>query len=206
MNKRKQYLIDKKFQLRQTYAVLGFMIIIIAIIIGMIGINAAYNNKKMTNITTNNDEIIQKLDHTMMTQDNILEAVLTWVQNPAAKPQRKTIKEIAQKHYKELKTMKGNIQTLQTNISDIQQTIKYNNILIIAIIIISLAQGIIFYILMIRKTHKIAGPVYVMSNYMKEIIDGKYPTIRNLRAGDELQDLYTQFSQMVNTLKERDNK
>ena len=104
-------------------------------------------------------------------------------------------------NYKVEKLNKNNVKIINENIESIRETINYNTILIIAIVIIVIVQGIIFYIMMIRKTHKIAGPAYVMQKYCKEIIEGKYPQPRELRAGDELQELYDTFSKMVEKLK-----
>lgn len=201
MNKRRQYLINRKFQLKYTFSILGFMFIATAIIIGLIGINAAHNNGQMSEITLANGGIIKSLERTMTTQDNILSAVLTWVQNPRAIPSKTITQDIAKSHYKEIESTKSNIKTIKENIAVIKETINYNTMLIIAIVVIVIIQGIVFYIMMIRKTHKIAGPAYVMQNYCKEIIEGKYPDTRELRAGDELQELYDTFSKMVEKLK-----
>ncbi len=197
MNKRRQYLIDKKLQLKYTFSALGFISLIIAVIICLIGINVTYNNGEMQNISVSNDDIIKNLDKTMSTEDNILSVLLTWVQNPKQKPNNESIKDIAQSHFKELNVTKANVQTLKSNIDTIKQVIKYNTGLIILIIIIALIQGLLFFILMIRKTHKIAGPAHVMAGYCKEIAEGKNPEIRDLRAGDELQDLYEAFKDMA---------
>lgn len=203
MNKRRQYLIDKKFQLRHTFSILGFMFIVTAIIIGLIGINAAYNNGKMADINVDNGVIIKNLERTMSTQDNILSAVLTWVQNPKSIPSKNITEDIAKGHYREIESTKNNIDTIKENITSLKEAISYNTMLIIAIVVIVILQGIIFYVMMIRKTHKIAGPALVMTNYCKDIIDGKNPEPRALRAGDELQELYDTFAKMVEKLKEK---
>ena len=205
MNKRKQYLIDKKYQLGQTFSLMKFISLILAIILSLIVFNAVINNNKLKNITNDNTDIIKKLEDTMIIHDQIVEAVLTWVQKPEKKPQTDAIKEVAITHYKELKSSKSNIQIIKQNVSSIDETIKLNRYLIIAIIVIVILQGVLFYFIMIRKTHKIAGPVYVMSNYMNEIIDGKYPSIRALREGDELNEFYELFGKMIDILKERDS-
>jgi nitrogen fixation/metabolism regulation signal transduction histidine kinase len=55
--------------------------------------------------------------------------------------------------------------------------------------------------MIIKITHRISGPVYVMSNYMKEIINGIIPSPRPLRDKDELKNFYELFVEMVKSLK-----
>jgi len=65
-------------------------------------------------------------------------------------------------------------------------------------------QGVLLYFILIRKTHKIAGPLYVMSNYFNDIINGITPNPRSLRKQDELQDFYALFVKMVDALHKRE--
>jgi hypothetical protein len=204
MIKRKQYIIDKEFQMKQTFSILGIKFVIVAILIVIIGVHAALNNRKLSSITKQNDEITKSLDEIMIAQDNIVETEMAWINNPKDRPNTATINEVAQKHYKNLTDMKENIRTIQTNISNINNIIKYNNLVLLLIIIIVLIQSVILYAVMIRKTHKISGPIYVIKNYMKEIIDGKFPTPRPLRKDDEFQDFYEIFKKMIEVLKEKE--
>ena len=58
--------------------------------------------------------------------------------------------------------------------------------------------------MLIRKTHRVSGPIYVISNFMREIIAGKRPHLRPLREHDELKDFYELFKQMVDAVHRRD--
>ncbi len=206
MAKRKQYIVDKKFQLKHTFTVVGIIFVVVALIISIIGINATSNNFKLTEISKTNDAIVKNLDNIMTIQDNILQTVMTWAQNPKEKPEKKAIGEVANRHFKNLQTIKANISNIQANIETNNRIVKYNNYLLLIIVIIVLLQSVILYFVMIRKTHKISGPIFVMSQYIKQIIEGKYPTVRPLRKNDELQEFYELFSQMVDELKKRENK
>lgn len=201
MNKRRQYLINRKFQLRYTFSILGFIFAVMAIIIGLIGINAACNNGKMTEITGKNGDIIKKIEANMISHDNILGATLIWVQNPKVMPSKEIPKEIIRTHYRELQATKANLNVIKENTDTIQNIIDLNTTLIIAIVLIVIIQGILFYVMMIRKTHKIAGPAHIMTEYFREIAEGKNPEIRALRAGDELQELFDAFTKMAARLK-----
>ncbi len=53
-------------------------------------------------------------------------------------------------------------------------------------------------------THRIAGPVYVMSNYMGVLARGRYPIMRPLRKTDELRDFFERFEQAVEKIRGRE--
>src|SRR5687767_1956986 len=50
-------------------------------------------------------------------------------------------------------------------------------------------------------THRVAGPVYAMTRYMAALAQGTYPSVRNLRKSDELQDLFALFQKSVDYLR-----
>lgn len=55
-------------------------------------------------------------------------------------------------------------------------------------------------------THKVAGPIYKMKMLLTQVGDGKLNFQGRLRKGDELQDFFETFQQMVEKLKERQAK
>ena len=57
--------------------------------------------------------------------------------------------------------------------------------------------------MIIRITHRISGPIYVMSNYIKDIINGDFPDPRPLRDKDELKKFYSLFVDLVDSIKEK---
>ena len=206
MKKRKKIIINREFQLKQTFSIIKITFCITAFIVGIMVFNIALNNHKLAKITKNNEDIIKNLDNIIIIQDNVVDTIMTWAQKPMEKPHKRAIKEVAKRHYNNIKSIKGNISIIQNNVSSNNRIIRYNNILLILIIIVVILQSIILYYIMIRKTHRISGPIYVMSKYIREIIDGKTPTVRPLRRRDELKDFYDLFTEMVETLKEREKK
>ena len=53
-------------------------------------------------------------------------------------------------------------------------------------------------------THRVAGPVYVMSHYVHVLSRGRYPIMRPLRRGDELKDFFDSFQRAIEALRERE--
>lgn len=176
MYKRKQYIIDKKFQLKTTFSIIGIVSIITAFIIGAIATSVVYNNEKIENI------------HAI--ENNIFDFLTSPQINADGPVYRQAIKEIITNHTNNMVTLRS--------------IIRYNKIMLIALIVIIITEGITLYIMLIRKTHKISGPIFVMSNYLRQLLNGQYPVTRSLRAGDELKDFYTLFLQYVNYVKEKD--
>lgn len=175
MRKRKQIIIDKNFQFKHTFSIIAVATVISAIIVAIIASNLVMNNIKIENIYTIEDNIV-----------HFLTSRPKGINDPAF---QNAIKDIAINH--------------SDNMKALFRIIKYNKILLIALLVFIIVQSIVLYFLIIRKTHRIAGPLYVMSNYMKDIINGKIPDTRPLRKSDELKEFYDLFGEMVKKLKNK---
>lgn len=53
-------------------------------------------------------------------------------------------------------------------------------------------------------THRVAGPVYVMSHYIQVLAKGRYPIMRKLRKNDELKAFFERFQEAIETLRVRE--
>lgn len=58
----------------------------------------------------------------------------------------------------------------------------------------------------IMVTHRIAGPIFIITRYVKSIRDGVYPDMRPLRDGDEMKTFFDSFRDMVEMLRNRDKE
>lgn len=65
--------------------------------------------------------------------------------------------------------------------------------------LMALALGVVGVIL----THRVAGPVLVLGRYLAAFAQGRYPRVRPLRRGDELQRLVGVFGEGVEALRVR---
>lgn len=188
MSKRKQYIIDKKFQLNTTFSIIGIVSILSAIIIAIIAANLIHNNSRI-------QEINVKIQNIYEIQNNIVH-FLTTHQNKSPKdsPVSEAMSTISKKHFENMQTLSKNMETLDT-------IIEHNKLLMMALVIFVILQGAILYILIIKKTHRISGPIYVMSNYMKDLLNDKIPEPRKLREKDDLKDFYELFVQLIEKIK-----
>lgn len=64
MSKRKKYIVDRKFQLRTAFAVIGFTAAVSLIIIAAITSSIVYNNEKIINIYEIENNIFQLMQDT----------------------------------------------------------------------------------------------------------------------------------------------
>lgn len=191
MQKRKTIVVDKTFQHKVTFSLVGIVIFIVALIIGIIGFNAVDNNTKI-------DKIVKKMEDIIISQEHHIEAL-------------KNISKIKNANDVDIasgvlsKNLLENIELLDNNVMILNRIVRNTTLLIIVMIIVVLFQGILLYYFLIRQTNRIAGPIFVITQYMKDIISGEYPEIRPLRDNDEFKDMYDVFGQMVERLKIKKN-
>ena len=169
MFKRKQYIIDKGIQLRTTFTAIGFTFLCVTLFIVLMGVYINETNKRIRNIIITEDQIFQ---------------VLTTVTDSGSEEQTAMNVEMARQH--------------QTNMETVTHMVEKNIWIIWGIIAAVFLSGIIFFFILIIQTHRIAGPIYVMTYYMKEFLDGrKHEHLRPLRKHDQLKDFYQLFKEFM---------
>ena len=169
MFKRKQYIIDKGIQLRTTFTAIGFTFLCVTLFIVLMGVYINETNKRIRNIIITEDQIFQ---------------VLTTVTDSGSEEQTAMNVEMARQH--------------QTNMETVTHMVEKNIWIIWGIITAVFLSGIIFFFILIIQTHRIAGPIYVMTYYMKEFLDGrKHDHLRPLRKHDQLKDFYQLFKEFM---------
>ncbi|HOR46018.1 MAG TPA: hypothetical protein PK624_14580 [Spirochaetota bacterium] len=169
MFKRKQYIIDKGIQLRTTFTAIGFTFLCVTLFIVLMGVYINETNKRIRNIIITEDQIFQ---------------VLTTVTDTGSEEQSAMNVEMARQH--------------QTNMKTVTDMVDLNIWIIWGIIAAVFLSGIIFFFILIIQTHRIAGPIYVMTYYMKEFLDGrKHEHLRPLRKHDQLKDFYQVFKEFM---------
>ena len=169
MIKRKQYIIDKGIQLRTTFTAIGFTFLCVTLFIVLMGVYINETNKRIRNIIITEDQIFQ---------------VLTTVSDTGSEEQSAMNVEMARQH--------------QTNMETVTKMVNSNIWIIWGIIAAVFLSGIIFFFILIIQTHRIAGPIYVMTYYMKEFLDGrKHDHLRPLRKHDQLKDFYQLFKEFM---------
>lgn len=64
--------------------------------------------------------------------------------------------------------------------------------------------GVLLALLGVIITHKIAGPVYALTQSAAALAQGRYPVTRSLRKSDELKDFFELFQKSIDLLRARE--
>jgi hypothetical protein len=59
------------------------------------------------------------------------------------------------------------------------------------------------FILGIVITHRVAGPIFIVSRFLRQISDNLVPPARQLRKRDEFQEFFDTYTAMVDSLRQR---
>ena len=73
-------------------------------------------------------------------------------------------------------------------------------LIIAAAVLMAIALGLFGMLI----THRVAGPIYVMTRIVSGVAQGKYPPIRPLRKGDELQGFFNRLHEAIDALRARE--
>ncbi|TAL37117.1 MAG: hypothetical protein EPN93_06750 [Spirochaetes bacterium] len=175
MSNRKKYVVDKKFQLKTVFSILGMIVFAGVLIMTAIGVTIAFNNERLNNV--------------IVIHSNVVDALITYAQDAPAAGDNPAIKNASKIHAQ--------------NIDTINKILFRNNLMLLVIIAVIFALTLMTFFMLIRMTHRISGPAMVISDHIRTIIAGKYPNVRPLREDDELQELNGLVKEMVEKLKER---
>jgi hypothetical protein len=76
---------------------------------------------------------------------------------------------------------------------------------VFTIIVLSLVgEVVILGVLGLIITHRVCGPIFVITRHLGTMLDGRYPALRPLRAGDEFAPMFELFKQLVDKQRDRD--
>ncbi|MDH7554368.1 MAG: hypothetical protein QHH74_12000 [Spirochaetota bacterium] len=171
LKQRKHYLIDRSIQVTIATKILVIPIILLTCFSLILLFFVYQNSNYISKISAN--------------QENLIEMFMT---TPALMDKENQIVVAGEKTFRE------NLGILQS--------IKNNNLILLYCAIgITIFQAVLLFVYGVYLTHKIAGPVYVMRQYLKEIHQGKTPQFRQLRKGDLLTDFYDDFVKAFKTLQ-----
>lgn len=78
-----------------------------------------------------------------------------------------------------------------------------NKSIIVMLIISAAVQSAIIFYIMLRRSNRISGPLFLLNSYINEMKNGKFPEIRKLRSRDDFQDVFENFRELAGMLKEK---
>ncbi len=188
---RRKKLIDKKFQLKVAFSVIGISLIALVAVMAVVVANASKNSRDIRTTTA-------LLGRALDTESGLVSSVLDAGKRADSPDAALRLRGTADDHAK-------NMDALRAYVATLEGFARQSSHLITLIIALFILQCVVLYVFIIRMTHRISGPIYVISRYMEEIIEGKKPEFRALRDRDEFKKFYERFVAMVDKL-ERDRE
>ncbi len=174
--KRKQYVIDKKFQYNVSFKAVALPLVTVLIVGFVLLFFAVRNNNYINTI--------------VKTQGDMIEMFLT---TPALVNSNNP-------------TIKNAKSTFDNNIGMLQEIKRNSQIVMYFIIAMIIVQSVIIFAIFIFITHKISGPIWVMTRYLREVQQGKKPLGRPLRKNDQLQNFYAELQATIEKLRGKNKK
>ncbi len=178
--KKRQKLIDKKFQLKITFRIIGITSIGFLILIAFLGVHAT--------------KTINDLNKTIKTEDDMVKGFIKY--NDYTK---KIITKLQPDEWREIdiKKMTKDHESAMDAIRNQMFSLKIFISLLIGIVLL---QAIFLYFYLVDMTHKISGPLFVISQQIDLMLKGKKPNLRALRKNDELKEFYDNFTKLVDKM------
>jgi nitrogen fixation/metabolism regulation signal transduction histidine kinase len=168
--KRKQYIIDKKLQFKISTKAVVLSLITVFILGCVLMFFAVKNSNYINTIVKTQDQMIDMF----LTTPALMNS-----QNP---------------------TIQSAESTFKNNIGMLVEIRRNSEIVIYFIIFMIIIQSVIIFAIFIFITHRITGPIYVMTKYLQEIREGKTPVTRPLRQKDELKGFHEELRATIDYL------
>ncbi|HOT47093.1 MAG TPA: hypothetical protein PLM53_20550 [Spirochaetota bacterium] len=191
MKKRSMVLIDRKFQLKLARRVIAISMAGFSLVIAFLVVSAIITNIGFF-------KSLDDLNGAIRVQNNIVGSFVEFAR----------LVENAQLVLAANKIMVDHTRSIQIihKYLDLLRNWALRNMIFLAfIMLVMIIQGVCFYFYMLRVTHRISGPAFVMNRYIDSILRGKEPVARELRPKDELKDLYNDIKKLGSAyLKEKE--
>ncbi len=187
MKRNRKILIDKKYQLKMAATFTAFAAIAVSAFIAILAYTSYKYSYDLEIVAANQKEISSQ-------QDEVFKTLLALSSSKNLNNFRVSRSELKQ-------DMALNKSKLDESISIIHQININNYRLVFILVSLLLLQSMVMFYLIIKRSHRTSGPVFILNRYINEIKNGKYPDIRPLRDKDDFTELFDNFREMVDKLK-----
>ena len=191
----KNYLLDPRFQLKWTGMIIGVAFVISAIM-------GVFLYRTSSEVTAQSQKVIGQGQELIKESQKNSDLVKMQIEKEYgdAPELKATFNSSAQE-------LDGQLEVKQKALrSQYEATIHQQNTMLTSLVAGLVLLVVLIGILGIYFTHKVVGPIYKMKMLLRQVGDGKLNFHGKLRKGDELQDFFEVFAQMVEKLKDRQRK
>ncbi len=191
----KNYMLDPRFQLKWT----GMIIAVAFVISAIMGV---FLYRTTSEVTAQSHKVIAQGEGLIKESQKNSDLVRIQIKDQYAESP-----ELADMYAKSAKELDDQIEAKHRQLLAQQQaTIAQQNTMLVSLVAGLLLLVVLIGILGIYFTHKVVGPIYKMKLLLRQVGDGKLNFHGKLRKGDELQDFFEVFAQMVEKLKDRQRR
>lgn len=189
--RKRHIIVNRKFQYNMAATFAGISAFIMAIIIIILSSMLISSNSRLDDISRNQQVLYG-------TQDEIFKTLIILSGSKNLGNMRMSAEM--------LKSDNDNTKILLDRNNEQVRVITAKNRIIIAMLIVSaiIQSAIIFYI-MLRRSLRISGPLFLLNRYINDMKKGTYPEIRKLRADDDFQDVFENFRELAVMLREKNS-
>jgi predicted PurR-regulated permease PerM len=185
MKKRKGKIIDRGFQLKTAFSVIGITSFAFLIMIFVLGFSAKRN---FDDINT----AVNQLNKSIETESDIVKSFIEYSRSVRHSSVILYTKKV-------LKDNNESIKRIEDQVSVLQNIIYKNFITISIVIAVVFLLNVLLFIYIIKLTHRISGPIYIINRCLRDMNEGKSPEFRALRKGDN----FTQTYDLLRSLNKR---
>lgn len=186
---KRQIIVNRKFQLNIATSFAMITALTMAVIIIILSSVLIYNNVKLDKITMNQQTLSE-------TSGEIFKSLIGLA----------SAKKLQNVHISTSLLLEDNKKTeilINQNIEEIRKITDRNRILIIILIISAVIQSAIVFYLMLKRSHRISGPIFLLNRYIDELKSGGSPVIRPIRTNDDFHELFDNFRELVDKIKKQ---
>lgn len=173
---RRQIVVDKNFQLKISLIGMSAVLLMLVIVFAAVGVSVWKNDVLV-------DKTVSKLGDTITDQNHVIQSL-----NDYTSIKKKDEQRIASRILSN--NLNENNDLLKKNILFMQEISRNNRIVFWILFVFIIAQSCLLFVMLLRWTLRIAGPVHVMTRNIQNVLDGKVEEFRPIRNNDELRDLY----------------
>lgn len=184
---KRQIIVNRKFQLNMAASFAGLSAATMTVIIIVLSSILIINNKKLGEINSNQQTL-------SATQKEVFKTLVV-----LSAPEN-----FGKLHLSLEKIRQDNDSTKQlfdANINKIHGITHRNIYIIILLTASAMIQSALVFYLMLKRSHRISGPLFLMNRYINEMKKGKYPEIRALRKNDDFRELFDNFRELAEKLR-----
>jgi hypothetical protein len=191
----RNYLIDSRFQLKYT----GFLVVVAIAVSGVMG-SVLYSTTRA--MVAESTKVVEESRRVSEESKKVSEVSRMNIRDLASDSP-----ELLGEFNKESDAHDKAIADQERAISDQQAALIKNQTMMIWSLVGGLAVMVVLIGMFgIYFTHKVAGPVFKMKKMLRQVGDGNLRVEARLRKGDELQDFFEAFTEMLANLRRFERK